>query len=115
MIGINLAETVDFILPDDKEGTVFKLGVISSYVMGQLAEQGSTGNKVNMMFRVCQFGLKGWTNLSLPFITIKENVFGVDANIVPISTLEQIPMSAIGQIAMKILEINKVTGEERKN
>ena len=115
--GINLSQQVEYTLPDDKENpTIWKLGVISSYLMGQMAEKGAEANKMEMMFKVCQVGIKGWSNLAgIDYATVKQNIVGQEMDVVPIALLEKIPVTAIGQLALKILEINKVTVEERKN
>ena len=115
--GINLNEVQDFILPEDKENpTVWKLGVISSYLMGQLAEKGAEANKMDMMFKVAQLGIKGWTNLKdVEYKSVKDKMFGQDVEIVPIDILSKIPMPIISQLALKILGINKITTEEIKN
>lgn len=115
--GINLSEQIEYVLPDDKDNpTVWKLGVLSSFVMGQMAEKGVQENKMAMMFKVCQVGIKGWTNLNgIEYSTVKEKVYGADLDVVPIAILEKIPVTAIGQLALKILEINKITEEQRKN
>jgi hypothetical protein len=115
--GINLSEQMDFTLPDDKDNpTTWKLGTISSYLMGQLAESGSSASKMDMMFKVAQLGIKGWTNLQgIEFKTVKDKMFGQEVEIVPMDILAKIPMPAISQVAMKILEINKIAPDERKN
>ena len=114
--GINLSETVDFTLPDDKENpTVWKLGLIPS---GLLAQVGSMGkeNPVEVTIKILQIGLKGWTNFGdIVYATEKIKLHGMDVDIVPMSLMNRIPLDVMMKLSEKLVEINHLTTAERKN
>ena len=115
--GINLQETVDFILPNDKENpTSWKLGIISNFFLGQIGvEFKKTGKEMEMVLKLVQLGLKGWSNFNIEYKTVKEKIFGREADIVPIELIEKIPIDVIGKLSTKISEINKLMPDEGKN
>ena len=113
--GLDLNETKDYVLPSDKENpTVWKLGAISSYLFARMSAE-SANREIEMAYRVLQLGLKGWDNFSVPYETKKENIYGREIEVVPISVLERIPLTVASELSTKILEINEISEDERKN
>jgi hypothetical protein len=115
--GINLEQVVNYSLINDTENpTVWKLGVLPSYMMGQLSSSvNQSRNEIDGAFKLLQLGLKGWENFSIEYKTEEVELFGRKLNIVPISILERIPLDVVTELSAKILEINKLSGTERKN
>jgi hypothetical protein len=113
--GIDLNATVDFILESDKENpTVWKLGVIPSYLFAKISGSGKE-KEVDVAYQVLQLSLKGWDNFEIPYSKVKQNIFGRELEVVPLEILEKIPLKVITELTLKVLEINQVQGEERKN
>lgn len=113
--GIDLGATFDYVLKDDKDNpTVWKLGVIPSYLFAKISSQAKS-QEVDVAYKVLQLSLKGWDNFDIPFSTSKEKVFDREFDVVPISILERIPLNVITELTMKVLEINQIQEGERKN
>lgn len=113
--GLDLAATVDYILKGDTENpTVWKIGIIPSYLFARIS--GDAGNQeIETVYKLLQLALKGWENFNVPYETVKEKMFGRELDVVPISTLEKIPLQVITELSMKVMEINQLTETERKN
>lgn len=115
--GIDINAVVDFTLPDDTENpTIWKLGIIPSYLLGQLSNSVAKTGEMDMAFKILQIAIKGWFNFGgIEFKTTKEKWFGRDIDIVPLDLLDRLPLKTITALSAKILEINGLTPEERKN
>jgi hypothetical protein len=113
--GIDLTETVNFSLPDDTEPkTIWKLGVMPSYLMARISMV-DINNRVDMIYKILQISLRGWDNFDVPFVTIKEKIFEKELDVIPLTTLERIPLNIISILALKVMEINKLALAETKN
>jgi hypothetical protein len=115
--GIDLNATIDYTLKDDIENpTVFKLGILPSYILGRLSES-MAGEQSNIQsaYQLLQLSIKGWSNFNIEYKTSEEEMFGRKMQVIPISILEQISLNVITELSVKCLEINKLTVEERKN
>ncbi len=113
--GLDLTQTVDFILKNDTDNpTVWKLGVVPSYVFARISEEASL-NQTDTIYKLLQVALKGWDNFNVPYLTTKEKIFGREMEVVPLSVLESIPLKVINELSLKIMEINQLSESERKN
>jgi hypothetical protein len=113
--GIDLAATVDYTLKDDVEPkTIWKLGIIPSYLMAKVSAE-AANNEIETTFRLLQLCIKGWENFNIPYETTVEKIYGRELNVVPIAVLEKLPINVISELSLKVLELNKLTKEERKN
>ena len=114
--GIDLNATVDYSLKDDTENpTVFKLGIIPSYLLGRISE-GMTGeSQIHSAYRLLQLSIRGWDNFNVEYKTEEEDIFGRKVKVVPMGVLEQLPLNVITELSVKCLELNKLTSGERKN
>lgn len=114
--GLNTEETQDYTLKDDTENpTVWKLGVMSSYLFAKLSA-GAQNNEIETAFKVLQLCLRGWDNFGEhKFATVAEDMFGQKVNVVPISLLEKLPITAVNELALKAMEINQLSVAEAKN
>lgn len=113
--GIDLNAVVEYQLKGDTENpTTWKLGVIPSYLLAKVSSE-AQNNEIETTFRLLQLGLKGWENCNIQFTTVKEKMFGRELEVVPISLLEQLDLKVITELSMKVMEVNKLTNEERKN
>ena len=114
--GIDLNQTIDYTCKGDTENpTVWKLGVIPSYVLGQLSAKAAQSDQIEMAYKLLQMSIKGWVNFNVEYKTIKETLFGRELDIVPLDIVEQIPLAVINELSAKILEINGLSTVERKN
>lgn len=113
--GLDLNATIDFIVEKDKENpTIFKLGVLSSYLFARISAEANK-NEIQTVFKILQLTIKGWENGPIQFETVKEKVYDRDIEVVPISILEQFPIKVITELSVKSMEINQITDIERKN
>jgi|SRR3990167_4261720 len=113
--GINLSETVDYICKGDTENpTTWKLGMLSSDMLGKLSA-GVSGSEIDMAYKLLQLTIKGWANFNIEYATAKENIFGQEMDVVPVSILGRIPLKTITELSAKVLEINGLSKEEQKN
>ena len=111
--GLNLDETVDYTLENDKENpTVWKLGVISSYLYSRLTAE---SQPLEGSFRILQIAIKGWENFTIPFRTKRQTVCGRDMEVLPLEDLEKIPMRVLTELYTRILIINNLKDDEIKN
>jgi hypothetical protein len=112
--GLNLSQTIDYTLKNDTDPkTVFKLGVIPSYIFASISED---GGKIDTVYQLLQVGLKGWENFGgIEYETVKEKLFGRELDIVPLSVVERIPLSVVTELSLKVMEINQLSDGERKN
>lgn len=115
--GIDLKAVVDFILPEDKENpTIWKLGILPSYVLSRLSTPGSDADKIDVAFKLLQLTIKGWENFDgIEYKTVKETWFGREVEIVPLELIARLDIQTITDLSKKILEINHLMNEERKN
>jgi hypothetical protein len=115
--GIDLNATINYSLKDDTENpTIFKLGIIPSFLLGQISASVRDGkNEIETTYKLLQLGIKGWDNSSMEFKTIEQEMFGRKVKIVPMELLDMLSLKDITELSMKVLEINKLTPEERKN
>lgn len=112
---INLNQTFDYTLKNDTDPkTIFKLGVIPGDAFALITEQDGAA-KVNIVYKILQLGLKGWDNSNKQFETVSENIFGQNIQVVPMSTLREMPLNVVTELSTKIMEINQLTEGERKN
>jgi len=113
--GLDLEATVDYTLKDDKDNpTVWKLGIIPGVLFGKIAKE-LTEDEIATVYKMLQVSLKGWENYSKPYETAKEKIFGREMDVVPLRLVETIPVSAVNELAFKVMEINQLTENERKN
>lgn len=113
--GIDLNKTVDYTCKSDTDNpTIWKLGIIPSRILGQLS-MGVSGSEIEMAYKLLQLTIRGWENFNIEFTTVKENMFGKDMEVVPVSILERIPLQTITELSQKSLGINGLTRTEAKN
>lgn len=112
--GIDLTQTVDYILKTDTDNpTVFKLGIIPARILAKLSEM---KDQIDMAYTLMQIGIKGWQNFNnVEFKTITDTRFGVEISVVPLELINRLPLTAIAELSTKIIEINKLGDTERKN
>jgi hypothetical protein len=114
--GIDLSQTINYTLKNDTENpTIWKLGILPSYLLGRLSAAASSDDQITIAYRTLQLSIKGWENFDIPYETQEEEIFGKIMQVVPISILERIPLNVITELSTKVLEINKLTPVERKN
>lgn len=113
--GINLSDTVEYTLSDDKENpTVFLLGAIpTTVVLGLSVNAQQRGLQATL--DIVRLGLKGWRNCPVEFKKEKLNVGGREVDCAGMDCLDALPANAITELANKILEVNKLSEQERKN
>lgn len=112
--GINLSETVDFVLRSDKENpTTWKLGVVPNYLFAKISMNGTVD--IETVYKVLQLGIKGWTNFDVPYETKKETICGRELEVVPIALLERVPIKYLTEISVEILRISQLSEVEQKN
>ncbi len=113
--GLDLSATTDYILKNDKDNpTVWKLGIIPSYLFARISGDANK-REIETAYKLLQLTIKGWENFNVPFETIKEKLYDRDVDVVPSSVLEQIPLKVITELSMKAMELNQLTEAERKN
>ena len=114
--GIDLKATIDFTLKDDTDNpTIFKLGILPSYLLGRMSDNMESENKIVAAYKLLQLSIKGWSNFNVEYATAEEEFYGRKLQVVPISILEQLPIDVITELATKCIELNKLTAAERKN
>ena len=112
--GLDLDQTVDYILERDKENpTVWKLGILSSVLYTRITS--TTENPLEAAFKCIQIGLKGWDNFDIPFRTEKETIFGKEYDVIPLDIVERISMKDLTELYDRILVVNNLKEDERKN
>lgn len=118
--GINLNETIDYIIKADKENpTIWKLGILPSYVMTMLLTDRdvSIGEK---MIDTVKFGLKGWDNFKIngkEVIAKKEprKIGDMTFQVLTSESISVIPVNVINELSNEIVKVNSITKEEEKN
>ena len=116
--GIDLNAVVDFTLPEDTENpTIWKLGIVPSYILSRLSSEGKPDDeRVQSAFKLLQLTIKGWENFNgIEYKTVKETWYGREVNVVPLDLIERIDLNTINGLSKKIIEINHLQSEERKN
>lgn len=112
--GLDLKATIDYTLKNDVDPkTVFKLGVIPSYLFARLSGEGN--KDIETAYKILQLTIKGWENFDVPFETVKEKVYDRELEVVPISVLERLPLRVVTELSVKAMELNQLTEAERKN
>lgn len=112
--GLDLNATIDYTLKNDIEPkTIFKLGIIPSYIFSRLIDG---KDDIDRVYKILQVGIKGWENFEgVPFETIKEKISGNEVDVIPMSILNKFSIKTISELSMKIMEINSIKDDERKN
>ena len=114
--GINLDETVEYSISTDKENpTIFILGIIPATVIMGLSFNVEVSKNVETMVQVIQLGLKGWKNFDKEFETEKKVIAGREVQTVKRDLVDTFSAQVIVELATKILEVNKLSEQERKN
>lgn len=110
--GIDLTQTVDFTLKEDKENpTIWKIGCLRSSEMAKIASDAQGGDFMKQMFHLVKRGVKGWENFNIPFKTQA----GTQDQEMDQEVLDKIPLSAIVELGTRILEANNLSAKESKN
>ncbi len=114
--GINLSETVDFVLPGDTDNpTTWKIGMIPSGILAQIGGSGKD-SPVEVALKMIQIGLKGWSNFNgVDFVTEKKEIGGQPFEVIPMSLVNRIPLNVIMALSEQLVKINHLTDTERKN
>ena len=113
--GINLQDTIDYVIPEDKENpTVWKIGVVPSYIFAKMFSNGSTDD-IESVFNLLKVSIKGWESFNVEFRTEKQKLFGREIDVVPIELLDRIPLNVITKLVNKVIELNRISEIERKN
>ena len=113
--GLDLNAVKDYVLKEDTDNpTIWKIGVIPSYIFARISEEANT-KQIETAYKLLQVSIRGWENFSVPYETIKEKLFGRELDIVPISVLERLPLKVITELSMAVMEVNQLTEQERKN
>jgi len=135
---INVGETIEYVLKDDKENpTTWILSVLDSLVKTRLNDLGmvyrynpdapkdsiaeTRMNIAEQDLEFVRFGLKGFKDFKckngseVPFKTIKKILGNTEYEVVSDETMKYIPRSALTELANKIAEENLLTGAEEKN
>jgi len=113
--GINLNDVLEYSLSDDKENpTIFLLGTIPTTVVLSLS-LAATQKSLETTIDVLQLGLKGWKNCAIEYKKEKKNYSGRDIEVTSKESIDSLPANAITELVAKILEINKLSEQERKN
>jgi len=132
---IALGETVEFVLPEDKNNpTIWLIGAIDSILKTKL--EGSfmdiqiVDGKINSLvpkipileqnIKIVQFGLKGFKNFVLNGEDVlckmeKLKFSGLETEIMSEETIKYIPRNIIIELANEIWKDNQVSKEEEKN
>jgi len=113
--GLDLEATVNYTLENDKDNpTIWKIGVIPSYLFAAMSTEAGK-NEIEYAYKVLQVALKGWENFNIPFEKTKEKIFNRELDVVPLSILERIPLKVVSELCKKVIEVNQLTDDERKN
>lgn len=119
IVGLNLAETWEFTLPEDKENpTVWILGMLDGLLMLDLFYD---VNQIVLTKNLVRYGLRGWRNLidekgkEIPYKTKKVFAFGEERVCVDDDVLKLIPSVKITKIGNEIGSHQRLTEDERKN
>lgn len=113
--GIDLSAIEDFILSEDKKDpTVWKLGLMPSKLFLKVSSE-AKDNEIDTAYKLLSLSLKGWENFNIPYETETINIGGIDRQVVPMSILERIPLTAINELSIKAMEMNQLSFGERKN
>ena len=114
--GIDLTQTVDYILESDKENpTIWKLGIIPSDIFGRISSDAAKTGDIETAYKLLSVSLRGWENCPIVFHVEQITICGRKINAVPIDTLAKIPLSAITELTKKCMELNGLTVAEQKN
>ena len=114
--GIDLTKTVDFVLKNDTDDpTIWKLAILPSSLFAKFTEKFSAGNQLDFLYLLVQVSLRGWENFTIEFKTVEQEIFCEKRQIVPREIIDQINFEAVSELAVKCIEMNKLTTGERKN
>lgn len=112
--GLDLTQTVDYVLKDDKENpTVWKLGIVGSSLFAKIHNNGL--DDIATFFSYLQVALRGWENFNVPFETKKEKFFGVEREVVPMDILNRIDLKTISELYVEAVKLTRLSENERKN
>ena len=113
--GIDITQVTEYRLTNDVDNpTVWKLGVIPSYIMAKISAEAQS-REIETAYKLLQVSLRGWDNCPVPYTTKKTTLYGREVDIIPIETLDMFPISVISELAGKVAEINQLTAGEQKN
>lgn len=115
--GIDINKIVEYILKGDTDNpTIWKLGMIPGIVMGDIgASAQSDKERVACLYKVLQFGIKGWSNYSIPYKTETIKVGEKNYDVASIEAIMSLPLNVVAELSEKIFEINNLTEGDRKN
>lgn len=114
--GLDLTQTEDYILKKDKDNpTVWKLGVIPSYLFGKILSAGLRGDQFQTAFDIVQAGLKGIENSDIEFKTEKTRFYNETLDVVPREIVSRLPLNVISELSEQIIKINQLGDDESKN
>lgn len=109
--GIDINDTIDFVSQFDKDKdnpTTFTIGIIDIKTKFRLIEKAEKDESVNEQLEVIKAGLKGIKNLKVKGELV--NFSKIDDDV-----LNKIPMQVIHDIYRKIIEVNFLSENEKKN
>jgi len=115
--GLDLNSTIDFTLSNDKENpTVWKLAKLPSTLFAKITtESMKASDELQGSFYLCRVGIKGWDNFNVAFKNEEVELYGHKVKAVPVEVIQQIPLEAIVEITNRLMEINQVNVDQRKN
>ena len=114
--GLDLNQTVDYVLKDDNPDnpTIWKLGVIPSYLFARITEESAT-KPIETIYKIVQVAVKGWNNFNYPYSTVSGKIYGRNIENIPDDLLDKIPLNVVSELSIKIIQINQLSLEEKKN
>jgi hypothetical protein len=115
--GINVNDTIDYILKDTKEDsanpTIWKLGLCPSYVYARIQISESS---IDWAYMLCRVGIKGWSNLKgVEYKTEKTKIGGMEMDAIPLDLISKIPDRFLAELFSKLKTMNELTEDEKKN
>ena len=112
--GINVDEVHKITLDSDKENpTIFKISLLPVSLFNSIYS--GDINSMETVYNFLKASLKGWENFNVPYETEQIDLFGRKITAVKMSSIDCIPLKFLTELYKKILELNGITGEERKN
>ena len=113
--GLDLNATVDYVSKLDNDNpTIWKIGVIPSYLFARLSADG-VNKGIETAYKILQVTIKGWDNFNIPFETVKQKIYEEELTVIPLTLLSKIPLKIISELAAKAMEVNQITEQESKN
>lgn len=118
IVGLSLAETWEFSLPEDNENpTVWILGMLDGLLMLRIA---NTTQHI-LIEDAVRYGLKGWKNFKdihgkeIIFKTKKVYTYGEERQALDEDIFKLISARIISTLGTEIIDRQKLSGDERKN